>query len=224
MNLAELRGGVIMRLAPRDKISLAAVDIELTNAADDIRAQARSMGVERLDRVAYINEIANIDIYDYPEEADEIRDIFTLRAGIYPTRMHEISFREQPILDWAMWPYGPTLYPFSWVPIPPRRFRVINKPTQDCENGIMVRFFPGSKKLVKPDDEPNLPRPVHENLIPNAVMRLAGYSDLTLAQPQAFQIYQRALQDRLERFLQEESVSGAANRIQDEDAFYPGGA
>lgn len=224
MMLSEIRGGVMLRLGPREKVTalLAAVDIEIHNAIDDVRSQAKLLGAETLDRVAYIDAQANQDIYPWPEEADEIRDVFTLGAGVTPIPMTQAGFREQHIVDWAGWPWSTS--PFAWTQYPGRRFRVLQRPLQDEPNAFMVRFFPGHKRMVKATDEPNLPRAVHENLIPLATMRMASYDGIGLSHPVSFDLYRRHMAERLELFLQPDSTSGSANQIQDLDPYYIGGA
>lgn len=205
-----------MRLAPREKILLAAVDIEIHNAIDDVRAEARNMGVQTLDLVSYIDVEANIDVYDYPEEAEEIRDIFTLRAGTTPLPLNPVGFREQPLTDYAYRSGDYTL-------LPGRKFRVMNCPTSSSENGFMVRYFPAPKRLVKPTDEPNLPRPVHENVIPQAVVRLASYDGIRLVHPSSFEKYRALMVDRLGKFLQP-ATADATNYVRDVDSNYTGGS
>lgn len=221
MTLAEIQGGVVARLGPRSAIPIAGVNIEIHNAADDIRARARNLGVETLDRVAYINAVAGLDVYDWPDEADEIRDVFFLNFGETPIPMTAITFREQPIVDWVG--LAGTVMPFTYVQLPGRRIRVMNKPLQSTEDAFMVRFFPGPKRMVKPTDEPNLPRQVHENLIPQAVMRMASYEGIGLAHSASFDIYRRQMEERLINFLQPQSLDGT-DHIVDVDAYYQGGA
>lgn len=222
MTLAELRGGVMVRLGPRERIPLAAVDIEIHNAVDDIRAMAKLMGVENLDRCKYLDTASGKDIYEWPAEAEEVRDVFYLGWGPSPIPMTEVTFREQHLVDWV----GLTgsIRPFSWVQLPGRRFRIMAGLIQDKTDNLMVRFFPGPKKMVKDDDEPNLPRAVHENIIPYAIMRMASYDGIGLSHPASFNYYKAQMQGRLEVYLQPESVSGAANHIVDTDDLYSGGA
>jgi hypothetical protein len=221
VTLAEIRGGVIMRLGPKSAIPLGGVDIEIHNSIDDVRAKARLMGTEALDRCAYINTVAGQDIYDWPEEAEEVRDVFRLRGSLTPIPMVEIAFREQPIADWV----GLSGYcqPYTYTQLTGRRIRIMDRPVQSGVDAVMMRFFPAPKRMVKEMDEPNLPRQVHENIIPGAILRMASYDGIGLAHPASFNYYRSLLDERLELFLQTESVSGAANYVQDVDSYYPGG-
>lgn len=221
MTLAELRGGVYARLAPREKILAPAVDLEIHNAIDDIRAEARNCHSEALDRIAMLDALPGVDIYDYPEEAEEIRDVFYMLYGTTPMPMASIGFREQVIADWVG--FGGTCRPFAYTTLPERKIRVLDKSASYAANAFLVRFFPGPSLMVKATDEPNLPRPVHENIIVGAVMRLAGYSDIALSHPASFNIYRLEMKDRLLKYLQPDATD-AANHIQDEDPYYPGGA
>jgi hypothetical protein len=221
MNLAELRGGVMARLTPWDKVPVAAVDIELYNAQLDVLAMVRSLGNKRLDQEAYANVVADQDIYPWPEDAAEIRDVVWLNFGKTPIPMTKIGYREQPQVDWVG--LVGSIMPFTYCELPGRRIRLGTKSTDTVTNGLLYRYFPNARHLVKPTDEPSFPEAVHECLVPPAVMRLGSYDGIGLAHPQSFEIYRKYMQERLLLFLQPEGVENAST-IQDFDPYYPGGA
>lgn len=221
MTLAELRGGVIMRLGPREKIPLGGVDIEIHNAVDDIRAAAKLATSERLDKIAYLDTSSGKDIYDYPEGAETIRDVFYLGYGPTAIPMTEVSFREQWLVDWGG--ISGCIMPYSWTELPERRFRIMNRGVTNKQNNLLVRFFPNAKRMIKATDEPNLPANVHENIIPHATLRMASYEGIGLSHPDKFSAYYRMMDDRLAVFLQPDSVSGGGNHIVDMDDIYVGG-
>lgn len=210
-----------MRLGPKDRLPVAAVDIEIHNAIGDVLAQMRNVGSERLDRVAYSDIVANLDIYPWPDDAEEIRQVWFLNFGKAPIPMTKIAFQEQPIVDWVG--LAGSVMPFSYAQLPERRIRLCNMPQSSNENSIMWKYTPRPKRLVKATDEPNLPEPIHECIIPRAILRLAGYDGIGLAHPRTFDIYRKEMDQRLIDYLQPESIDGGDHVI-DNDPYYPGGA
>lgn len=221
MNLGELRGGVYMRLGPRDKIPPAAVDIEIHNATRDIIGVARRTRSERMDQIGYADIISGLDIYPWPEEADEIRAAWFLNFGTTPIPLVKVTFEEQPIADWIG--NAGNIQPFTYCQIPERRIRLLNMPYSNVENGLMWKYIPRPKRLVKASEEPNLPEQVHECIIPRAVMRLAGYEGIGLSHPASFNIYAKNMEGVLLDYLQPESPDGG-DHVLDNDVYYPGGA
>lgn len=221
MNLAELRGGVYMRLGPRDKIPPAAVDIEIFNAMRDVLSACRRTRSERIDQVAYADIISGLDIYPWPEEADEIRALWFLNFGQVPIPMTKVAFEEQPIVEWVG--NAGNIQPFTYAQLPERRIRMLNMPYTNVENGLMFKYTPRPKRLTKASDVPNIPEQIHECIIPRAVMRLAGYDGIGLSHPAGFNIYAKQMEAMLYDYLQPESPDGG-DHILDNDVFYPGGA
>lgn len=198
-----------------------AVDIEINNGIRDVLAVARNLHVEKLDQVAYADIQADIDIYPWPDEAEEIRQVWFLNFGKSPIPMTKIAFQEQPIVDWVG--LAGSVMPFSYAQLPDRRIRLCNMPYTAQENSIMFKYFPRPTKLVKATDEPKLPEAVHECIVPRAVLRLAGYEGIGLAHPRSFDIYRKEMEQRLIDYLQPESIDGGEHVI-DNDPYYPGGA
>ena len=210
-----------MRLGPRDRIPIPAIDIELHNAGYDLLAAIRVTGNERIDRVAYTDTLAGINIYPFPEEAEEVRQVFFLGFGSTPIPMTRINFQEQPMVDWVG--LAGSVMPFTYCELTERRIRLMNTPIDAGKDIILWKYLPKPKRLFKPDDEPNFPASIHECLIPYAVVRMAGYDGIGLSHPQSFEIYKRGMQERLYQFLQPEGIAGS-DHVLDMDPYYPGGA
>lgn len=218
-SLAMLRGGVLSRLLNPKQIDIASVDIEINNSLEELAGKIRDIREDWMDRIDYLDIVANKDIYIIPDDCSQIKMVERLdRDSSLPVVLRKQAYSkawENDVVQYQRFDVV-DLY----VHLPDRKLRIIPKPESDAERSLRLTYQKRIPPLVNDKDYPDaFPDEIHEWLIPTALDRLRQYASVEVAKPQEFEGFRKEQTARLMRFLRPKE-SDQAPEWGDEDEFY----
>ena len=215
---ATLKGLSLARLASWRSAPPSAVDVEVNNAAQQIWLQMRDQGNGRGDRSAYLDVVADQDLYDLPSDAGEVKLLERLDRGLLAIPMVPLTRGERPFRQHDAAYVGGVGNQYEILP--GRKIHMLSKPMTSTENGIRVWFTPRYVPMASSEDAPDwLPEAVHEAIVPPTVKRLAQYAGVEVADPQSFGKYAIEWDRILIQYLEPEEADLVPD-VQDLDQFY----
>jgi hypothetical protein len=219
-NLAELRGGVLLRVKDPHKIHPAALDAEINHSINDIFLKMREDTSYKISRITTIPILADKDMYPLPKGLLALLHVERLDAGAVPVSVQKVD--QWSMNERARQGIGFLAQRFSYSPVGGKFIRLLEKPSNSVDPGIRYTYIASPDPLVNDKDEPEIPDAIHETIIPRAIYRLTQHWGIELAAPRTFAAYKREMDERLASFIKPDEIDQPAD-IHDEDVFYPGG-
>lgn len=206
MTFRELLGECMMRLANKESIEPASVMFSLNHAQQDILIMMREAHNDKLHLLTYMDLRDGVGIYDWPERVGEVVQLERLDKANRALPVVRVSHLGSEIESAGGIPNAmlsvtyTAAEPYTYVPLPGRRFKLNELPDADHERGLRITHLPRVTPMTEIDAVCELPEEIHECLVPRAVSRIAQQG-AQLANPQAFAKYEREMADLLVRFL-----------------------
>lgn len=218
--LAAYQGAILKRVATPRALDVAHMNREINNAAEEVYLKIRTARSDKLTTEARVDLQANIDLYPLPDgcQAGMVRGVERLDQGGTPVILHPIPWERQN--HYKSQRVGVYMHGLAYTVEPGgMQIRLLETPGTTVVGGLRFWFIRKWQPMSDIEDEPVLPEPIHECVVPPSIVRISQSGDAALVNPGAFELYRQQMALMLEQYLGPDEID-RPNVLQDYDQFY----
>ena len=215
MSAREIWGGIATFLASPRAVPPARIRFAANTAIQRMHNQLKDQWSRKTEDIAYLDLVADKDIYDIPEPIHHITKVERFDLNTDVVRVFPLSYHRHDEPD----ELGANIV-YRYVLHPNRKLRFVQIPSGSMERGARITHLPMGTKLVGAGDVPDLPEDLHENVILEAVAWLAA-SGAALRDPDSFASLYAQRQDDAIRYLNPDEHDQPPGVIEDYPIYEP---